>query len=194
MSNWDEYLVPPPKHTVSSFMKEYESEPWVTHGTLVWSIEKCRQGPPLFGGRIWSYSPSLPFAIERMVFHWPHIVCHGSENGFNAELCLGGVGERRYIADPRLVQFFFQVLFTSTSFNFLYQVFTLLVFEVGLGETGGKHLKFSDFHHQRFPFVHLRNNFTSTCSSVIKQDDKVDWWVRDDSQAAFTRHLREGDL
>lgn len=175
--DWDDYLYVPQPQSLSSLLTKYDDKPWLTHGTLVWSVDMCRPGPPVFGGERWAFSGSrLPFVIERMAFHWPLIVCHGAQPGDDPKTCVNHAGERKYICNPRRVE-------------------TVHLHEVAMSDEGGLHLNFDEIHHHTYKYLHLKNNFSKrACATVIRDDQHVDWWTRDMSQVEYTKELRNSPI
>ena len=101
--NWDEYMYVPPPTTLLNVLAKYEGRPWLTHGTLVWATEMCRPGPPLFGSNRWSpMSKNSTMTVERMVYHWPKILCHDAGDP-DPRLCTNNNGGRKMIYNPRQV-------------------------------------------------------------------------------------------
>eukprot|EP00271_Cylindrocystis_brebissonii_P021936 TRINITY_DN8170_c0_g2_i1.p1 TRINITY_DN8170_c0_g2~~TRINITY_DN8170_c0_g2_i1.p1 ORF type:complete len:575 (+),score=80.12 TRINITY_DN8170_c0_g2_i1:1226-2950(+) len=174
--NWDAYIFVPPPSTLMTLLDAYHGRPWLTFGTLTWATQICRPGPPVFGGHRWTpQGVRLPFVIERMVFHWPHIVCHGPPSGVDPKVCLDHNGERSFVCDPR-------------------QINTVHWHEVGNPREGGEHLNFEEAHQQRFSELHFQAKFGLACSDVRRDEEPIDWWVRDLEQARYSRVTRQSPI
>lgn len=97
VTNWalfvdfDEYLYAEPPRTVLGIIKEHSQAPYMTFGSLWWSIIMCRSSEEK---RLWP--------VERMTFHWPGAYCV-LERAYPKEKCLNYHGHRKFLVNPRKV-------------------------------------------------------------------------------------------
>lgn len=97
LSNWalfadfDEYLFAQPPQTVLGILKEHSEAPYLTFGSLWWSVTMCRNSDDK---RLWP--------VEKMSFHWPDVYCV-NRRVYETEECLNYYGHRKYVVNPRKV-------------------------------------------------------------------------------------------
>ncbi|CAI5993541.1 unnamed protein product [Closterium sp. NIES-65] len=111
-----------------------------------------------------------PWALERMLFRWPHIYCTNKEAYPRWELCLDYHGFRRVAADPR-------------------QVVAVQIHRVEVPRMGGIDV---DTDAARFNhFQGLVDDERKFCIKSVRPGEQLDWWVRDQSLALLAQEARQ---
>eukprot|EP00271_Cylindrocystis_brebissonii_P020510 TRINITY_DN6816_c1_g1_i4.p1 TRINITY_DN6816_c1_g1~~TRINITY_DN6816_c1_g1_i4.p1 ORF type:complete len:253 (+),score=45.35 TRINITY_DN6816_c1_g1_i4:146-904(+) len=96
----DEYLVmvdpstnEPSPSAFSELLEQSREKPWISFGTMEWTVELCRGMPEDFHH----------WPIERMHFHQPQVHCTEEEGEPRPATCPGIKGWRKYVYNPRKV-------------------------------------------------------------------------------------------
>ncbi|GJP84674.1 hypothetical protein CLOP_g14727 [Closterium sp. NIES-67] len=111
-----------------------------------------------------------PWALERMLFRWPHIYCTNKEAYPRWELCLDYHGFRRVAADPR-------------------QVIAVQIHRVEVPRMGGVDV---DTDAARFNhFQGLLEDERKFCIKSVRPGEQLEWWVRDQSLALLAQEARQ---
>eukprot|EP00850_Spirogloea_muscicola_P008297 SM000044S15944 [mRNA] locus=s44:95389:97481:- [translate_table: standard] len=167
--DFDEYLdADGPHKTLPALLRPYEAKPYVTFGSLWWSAEKCHRG----GEDEW--------AIQRMLWHWPHVYCVNKEAYPRWELCLDYYGHRKFAADPR-------------------NVTTLQIHRPDNPATGGFDFDTTDAkinHYQaRLTLLYCSTGIVKknaeVCTMQLRKNEDIDWWVRDEKMAIAAEAIRK---
>lgn len=89
---FEEYVTILPPHTLQSMLAAHKESPWISLGRMMWSNMYCSQLRNISHGKMWG--------IDRMFLRLEHPTCGERER---APTCYGVEGQRKWIANPRLV-------------------------------------------------------------------------------------------
>ncbi|GJP80445.1 hypothetical protein CLOP_g10648 [Closterium sp. NIES-67] len=160
--------------TLLATVNAYDGRPYVTFGSRWWSFEKCTFSS--LTERIVvtegaeKAAVEQPWALERMLFRWPHIYCTNKEAYPRWELCLDYHGFRRVAADPR-------------------QVIAVQIHRVEVPRMGGVDV---DTDAARFNhFQGLLEDERKFCIKSVRPGEQLEWWVRDQSLALLAQEARQ---
>ncbi|CAI5459255.1 unnamed protein product [Closterium sp. Yama58-4] len=94
----DEYLVVPPPATLPTFLHRFESLPYITLGTYVFSAHICEEDGP---EDVWGEEEKR-FAVERMLQRRKNPYCLRGED--DPKVCIDYFGHRKIFVNPRKVE------------------------------------------------------------------------------------------
>eukprot|EP00271_Cylindrocystis_brebissonii_P006557 TRINITY_DN19336_c0_g1_i1.p1 TRINITY_DN19336_c0_g1~~TRINITY_DN19336_c0_g1_i1.p1 ORF type:complete len:510 (+),score=35.98 TRINITY_DN19336_c0_g1_i1:201-1730(+) len=176
-ADFNEYFDSESGITLSTLLDNSTGKPYVTLGSQWWSVEKCV--PPakdeLEKGKDTDNSKlEEPWAIQKMLYHWPHIFCNNKEEYPRWELCLDYYGYRKYAADPR-------------------QVVALQIHRPEVPRDGGVDIDTDVARLNRWNGLveKVKGVDNKTCSHLVNETEVVDWWVKDKAVAEVALYVRQ---
>ncbi|KAG0601226.1 hypothetical protein M758_11G094400 [Ceratodon purpureus] len=89
--DYDEFLQIPAPDTLTKFMTRHKDEPWISFGSIYANTHDCRNAQK---GK--SEAP-----LERMLWRRPSPECREKLPHTNPWLCIGPLGRRKYVVNPR---------------------------------------------------------------------------------------------
>lgn len=163
MIDLDEFVEVKAPNSMGALLKNNENLAWFTHGSMWWGIGVCndRQGDDLW-------------FLERMVYRWPGHYCQNKQEYPDWKFCLDSAGHRKMILNPRKVT--------------LMQIHRVLD-----PMDGGKHFNAeNEMIHHHFQQFNLKvpEKGKERCHQTHKDNDTVDWWVRDTRLADTVRRIK----
>eukprot|EP00271_Cylindrocystis_brebissonii_P017469 TRINITY_DN4558_c0_g1_i1.p1 TRINITY_DN4558_c0_g1~~TRINITY_DN4558_c0_g1_i1.p1 ORF type:complete len:504 (+),score=14.16 TRINITY_DN4558_c0_g1_i1:237-1748(+) len=138
--------------TLKSVLANHTGVPYVTFGSRWWSLEKCAP----------QSSTKDDWAVQRMLYHWPHMYCVNKEDYPRLEMCLDYYGFRKYAADPRKV--------TAG------QIHRVEMPRAGGYDVDGEIARFNRWNG-------LIELDSKACSHTVDHGEVVDWWQIDTNVA-----------
>lgn len=141
-------------------LDSYGDSAYLTFGTMWWDVERC----------ILDTEAEGDWAIQRMLYHWPHIYCMKPKVYPRAEACLDYHGHRKYAINPR-------------------KITALQIHRPVINDSFGHDLDttIAKMNH----FQGLVNLKTNTCTIEAKLNDQIVWWSRGTELSKIAKRVQE---